>query len=165
MGLLDIDPGMIIWTIITFVLLIVLLRKTAWKPILAVIDEREKTIQESLEQAEKAQQEAEQKMQEYQEKLAEARREAREIINEGKDSAEKIKAEIIEEAETQKKKMIDDARDQISAERDQAMRDIKDSVSDIAISAASKILQKQVSADAHMDIIERSMQDFGSKNQ
>ncbi len=163
MGLLDIDPGMIIWTVVTFLLLLFVLRKTAWKPILAMIDEREKTVQESLEKAEHARQDAEEKMQEYQEKLAEARREAREIINEGKESAEKIKTEIIDEAENQKQKMIEDAREQIEAERDRAVQDIKDSVADIAVAAAAKILQKKVTADAHMDIIERSLQDFGSK--
>jgi len=164
MGLLDIDPGLIIWTLVTFIVLLILLRKSAWKPILAMIDEREETVRKSLEQAEEARVEAEAKMEEYQQKLKEARKEARQIIEESKDSAEKIKSEIVSEAEQQKKKMIDEARTQIEAEREKAMHDIQDSVAEIAISAASKIINQQLSAETHMDIIERSLNQFKDSN-
>ncbi|MBS1271295.1 MAG: ATP synthase subunit b [Candidatus Marinimicrobia bacterium] len=160
MGLLDIDPGLIIWTLVTFIILLILLRKTAWKPILAMIDEREETVRKSLEEAEQAREEAEEAMREYKDKLKEARIGAREIIDESKDSAEKIKKEIIDEAEQQKKKMIAEARDQIETEREKAMQDIKDSVADIAIAAASRIINEQLNAEQHMDIIDRSLQQF-----
>jgi len=161
MGLLNVDPGLIIWTIITFLILLIILRKVAWKPILAMIDERETTIRQSLEDAEQAREEAEKKMQEYEERLSEARKESRRIIAEGKESAEKIRDDIIAEAQSQKQQMIDDARSQIDAERKKAVQDIRDSVADIAISAASKILQRQLDEKAHVDIIERSLQDMG----
>ncbi|MCF7803709.1 MAG: F0F1 ATP synthase subunit B [Candidatus Marinimicrobia bacterium] len=160
MGLLDIDPGLIIWTLITFIILMILLRKVAWKPILAMIDEREATIRESLEEAEQARADAEATMQEYQQKLKEARQEARQIIDESKESAEKIRAEIVEEGEQQKQKMISEAREQIEAERERAVQDIKDSVAEIAISAASRIINQELSAESHRDIIDRSLQQF-----
>ena len=160
MGLLDIDPGLIIWTLVTFIILLVLLRKTAWKPILAMIDEREETVRKSLEEAEQARADAEAAMEEYQEKLKDARREARQIIEEGRESAEKIKREIVEEGEAQQRKLIDEARTQIEAEREKATQDIKESVADIAIAAASKIINQQLNAETHMDIIDRSLKQF-----
>jgi len=160
MGLLDIDPGLIIWTIITFVILLVLLRRVAWKPILAMIDERERTIQESLERADEAREEAEETLEQYRKQLAEARAEARDIINESKESGEKIKQDIIAEAENQKRKMIEDARNQIEAEREKAVREIQDSVADVAMAAASRILQKELSEEAHSRIIQDSLEQF-----
>jgi len=163
MGLLDIDPGLIIWTIVTFVVLLFVLRAVAWKPILAMIDEREESIQSSLEEAEQARQEAEETLKEYEQKLDEARKEGREIIAESKESAEKIKSEIVSEAEKQKRQMVEQARKEIDAEREKAIQDIKSSVADIAIAAASKIINKQLSVEAHKEIIEQSLQQFKGK--
>lgn len=165
MGLLSVDPGLIIWTIITFVILLFLLRKVAWKPILTMIDERESTIRDSLDQAEQARNEAEEKLQAYEQRLAEARKESRQIIAEGKESAEKIRDEIITEAQNQKQNMLADARRQIEAEREKAIQDIRDSVANIAIRAASKIIGRQLDEQAHVDIIERSLQDMEGDHQ
>ncbi len=165
MGLLSVDPGLIIWTIITFVILLFLLRKVAWKPILTMIDERERTIRTSLDQAEQARSEAEEKLRAYEQRLAEARKESRRIIAEGKESAEKIRDDIVAEAQNQKQGMLQDARKQIEAEREKAIQDIKDSVANIAISAASKIIGRQLDDQAHVDIIERSLRGMGGDHQ
>ncbi|HKJ68014.1 MAG TPA: F0F1 ATP synthase subunit B [bacterium] len=165
MGLLSVDPGLIIWTIITFVILLFLLRKVAWKPILTMIDERERTIRDSLDQAEQARNEAEEKLRAYEQRLAEARKEARNIIAEGKESAEKIRDDIVKEAQEQQQHMLDDARRQINAEREKAIQEIRESVANIAISAASKIIGRQLDEQAHVDIIERSLQDMGGDAQ
>jgi len=165
MGLLNIDPGLVIWTIVTFVILLWVLKKFAWKPILSMIEERETTIRASLDEAEKAQAQAEATMQEYQKKLEEARKEAREIISEGKDSAEKIKSEIVAEAQKQKQKMLVDARKQIESEREKALKQIRNSVADIAVAAASRIIDRQLNAEMQSDIIEETMQDFGGTQQ
>ncbi len=157
---MQIDPGMIIWTIITFIVLLLILRKVAWKPILAMIDEREENIQSSLSEAEQARQQADEMLKEYQQKLDEARREGREIIAESKESAEKIKSEIISEAENQKRQIVEQAREEIEAEREKAIQEIRTSVADIAIAAASKIIHKQLSVEAHREIIEQSLQQF-----
>ncbi|MEJ2050261.1 MAG: F0F1 ATP synthase subunit B [Calditrichota bacterium] len=164
MGLINIDPGTIIWTIITFLILLLILRKVAWNPILAMIDEREGTIRESLEEAEQARTDAEKTMREYEARLSEARKEAHRIIGEGKSAAEKIKDEIVAEARHQKQGMIEDARTQIEAERKKAIQDLRDSVATIAISAASKIIDRQLDAQTHQDIIERSLQDIGEED-
>lgn len=160
MGLLNIDPGLIIWTIFIFLILLVLLRRFAWKPILAMIDERESAIQDSLERAEQAQAEAEERLQQYEQRLAEARREAREILNESRESGEKIRDEIVSEAQSQKQKMIEDAREQIEAEREKTVRELRDTVADVAISAASRILNRELSPEKHAEIIEQSLEQF-----
>jgi len=165
MGLLNVDPGTIIWTIITFLILLVILRKVAWNPILAMIDERESTIRESLEEAEQARSDAKKTMSEYEEQLAEARKEAHRIIGEGKSAAEKIKDDIVTEARQQKQSMIEAARTQIDAERKKAIQELRDSVATIAVSAASRIIGRQLDAQTHQDIIERSLQDLGEEEQ
>ncbi len=160
MGLLDIDPGLILWTIITFVILMVLLRKIAWKPILAMIDEREQAIQDSLNRAEEAQAEAEKQLRKYEKQLAEARQEAREILNESRESGEKIRDEIISEAQSQKQKIIEDARKQIEAEREKTVRELRDTVADVALAAASRILNRELTPERHSEIIEQSLEQF-----
>src|SRR4030043_1837074 len=83
-SLVDINPGLIFWTVITFLLLMLILKKIAWKPILAALDQRENAIKESLEKAEKAKDEAQRILYENQANLAKAEEESKKIIEQGR---------------------------------------------------------------------------------
>src|SRR5947208_1125159 len=92
--MLELNPGLTIWTIVTFVALLVILRAFAWKPIIAALTARENAIRESLEKAEHARQEAERMIAEHISRLAKAEEEARRILIEAREQAEKIKDDI-----------------------------------------------------------------------
>ena len=88
--LLTPEPGLIIWTIITFLVVLVILSKTVWKPLLAALDEREKGIAEALSSAEKARDEAQSAVEQHKKVLAAAEGEARDIVSQAREAAEKI---------------------------------------------------------------------------
>src|SRR5262249_29626162 len=92
------EIGTVLWTVITFAVLAFLLARYAWKPLLATIEERERTIRESLEQAQKARAEAEETLRRNQEILAQARRETGALIEQGKREAEALRGEILGQA-------------------------------------------------------------------
>ena len=96
--LLTPHAGMIVWTIVTFLVVFVILRAKVWGPLLAALDEREKTIRESLESADRAQEEAQAQLAEHEKRLNEAEAEARKIVGEAREAAEKVKAQIVEDA-------------------------------------------------------------------
>ena len=111
--MLDLDPGMMIWAWITFVMLLILLYKVAWKPILSIVDKREQTIQDSLDKAKHAQEEAEALLQQHQEMMQKAEEEARKFMNENRDLAEKSKHEILEQARQSAQSMLEKAKQEI----------------------------------------------------
>ena len=98
---LDINPGVIIWTTVTFLILLWVLKKTAWRPILNSLSERENFIKDSLEQAEKARKDAEILYEKNKENLAKAEEEAQKVIEQGREYAENLKKQILEESKTE----------------------------------------------------------------
>ena len=92
--LLNIEPGLIIWTIVTFVVLLVVLRAVAWKPLLAMLDEREQRIQEALNQADKARQDAEAAAAENREAITKAQAEAQAVVAQSREAAERVAQDL-----------------------------------------------------------------------
>ena len=110
------EPGLVIWTVVTFVLLFLFLRKFAFGPIQNMIDVRRDSIQESIKAAEETRREAERMLAEYRESIASAKHEAEEIIERAHKVGESTKSEIVTEARTQAQKEVDGAREQIQRE-------------------------------------------------
>ena len=92
--MLEPNPGLVVWTIITFVLLVLILRKFAWRPILESLRKREERVRSSIERAEQAQQEAERLLEEHRRRIANAEQEGHRILNESRTLGEKLKQEI-----------------------------------------------------------------------
>lgn len=153
-SLIDVNPGLIFWTVITFILLLLILRKVAWKPMLAALDERETAIKESLEKAEKAQEEAQKVLKENEAKLAKAEEESKKIIDQSRSYAEKLKEQMLEESRQQAKSMIDDATEEIDRKRDAAFNELKSQVAAIAVDAAEKILKENLDKDKNKKIVD-----------
>jgi F-type H+-transporting ATPase subunit b len=152
--LLDVEPGLIFWTVVTFLLLLIVLRSVAWKPILTMLDQREQRIADALDEAEKARQEAEQQNQENQAKLETAQAEARQAIAEGRELAEKVAQEVRERAEAEAGQMMDQARRTIQQERDQAVQELRNQAADLAILAARNILDDQLDENRGRQIVD-----------
>lgn len=161
--LLDVSFGLIFWSTITFLLLLIVLKKYLWGPLLENLDRRESTIHDAMKKAEEAQQKSEKTLEEYNSKLAEARDEVRKIIASGKESAERTKADIIEEANKRSASLVEKAKKEISAEKAEALNEIKKAVVDISILAAEKMIKKNLSADDQMKLIEDTMKSMAKE--
>ncbi|MAT58449.1 MAG: ATP synthase F0 subunit B [Ignavibacteriae bacterium] len=154
-GPLDVNPGLIIWTVVTFVVLLLVLKKVAWKPILSSLDEREKFIKDSLEKAEVAQKEAEKLIQDNRESITKAEEEAQKIVAQGRDYAEKLKAQMLEESKAEAKKMIDNAKAEIERKNQEAFNNIKDQVAEIAVNAAEKIIKENLDKEKNTQLVNK----------
>ncbi|MFQ6612169.1 MAG: F0F1 ATP synthase subunit B [Fidelibacterota bacterium] len=155
--LVQIDPGLFIWTIVTFLILFFVLAKYAWRPLLNKLAEREAMIKKSLDDAEKAQQELEKFNQESEAIIARARSEAQSILTEGKQAAEKVKSEIIIKAKEQADQVLKNAEKQIHAEQEQAIARIREEVVDLSLAVAEKLIQKNLSKQENQTLIEESL--------
>lgn len=154
-GLLSPNPGLIFWTAVTFLLLVFILSKVAWKPIVAALNEREKSIQSAIDRAEQAKAEAEKTLAELKAERAKAQAEAEKIVGDAKAYAEKIRAEILDKANAEARKTLDDAKAEIELAKRRAMTELKDVVADLAIEAATKIIQHNLDAERHKNLIAR----------
>ncbi len=140
--MLEVNTGLIAWTIVTFILLLIVLRKFAWKPLLEGLQRREEKVRTSIERAEQAQRDAERLMEENRQRLARADQESHRLLSEGRVLAEKLKADIVEQANRQSRKMIDQAHLEIEREKEAALAQLRNEVASLAIKAAEKILDE-----------------------
>jgi len=159
----EIMPNVSFWTIVNFVLLLILLRIFAWKPILSAIEKREKRIQDSIDRADTAQEEAEKKFQEYKGLLEKGKKESVEIISQAKERADKIQNEMLEKADLETKSLLEKAKNEIALEREKAIEEIKAKVADISVALASKMISKSVSPEEHRELINSSIKELGEK--
>jgi F-type H+-transporting ATPase subunit b len=152
--MLNPNPGLIIWTIITFVLLLIILKKFAWKPLLESLHKREETVRSSIERAENAKQEAERLLEENRKQLERAEQDGRRILNENRALAEKLKEEIIEKANQQSRKMIEMAKQEIERDKDAALLSLRGEVANLAIQAAGKILDETLDENKQRKLVD-----------
>jgi F-type H+-transporting ATPase subunit b len=151
----EINPGLIIWTIVTFVILAAVLAKFAWKPILAMLSERENQIRDALAQADKARSEAAEMMKQNEQNLARAEAEYQKMVREGKMLAEKMKEEIVAKARQQADQVLARANDEIQRNLEAAKQQLRAEVADIAIKAAEKILDESLDEQKQKKIIDK----------
>lgn len=158
--MLELNPGLTIWTIVTFFALLVLLRAFAWKPILAALTARETAIQESLDKAEHARQEAERMIAEHISRLAKAEEEARRILIEAREGAEKIKDDIAAKSREEAERIMQYAQTEIERSRKAAMISLQTEVASLAISAAERILKETLDAAKQTSLSNRIIADL-----
>ncbi len=156
--MLDINPGLIIWTMITFALLVVVLGKFAWKPILQALQAREHEIADALKRAEEAKKDAERMMQENKIAMDKASNETARLIAEGRAMAEQLKNDIVAKANESAKKMLDQAKDEISREKDAAMSALRSEVAELSISVAEKILDESLDGAKQKKMVDKVLQ-------
>ena len=155
--LIALTPGLYIWTIITFLLLLYVLAKFAWKPLLKMLEDRENLIKSSLEDAEKAKLELQRLNEESEKMLNKARSDAQEILTEGKATAEKVKEDTIAKAKIAADKIRDEAEKQINVEKEKAISEIKKEVVQISLSVAEKLINKNLSDADNREMIKESL--------
>lgn len=152
--------GTIIWTTATFFILLLLLGRFAWKPLLAAVDAREKGIRDNIELARQQRDESQRILEEHKEILNQARRERAEAVEVGRRDAERIKGEILEEARRQREHLVAQTEDQIAASLRQARLEFKGEVADLAIRAAGKLLGKSLDDPTQRRLVEEYIADL-----
>jgi F-type H+-transporting ATPase subunit b len=147
------DPGLFIWTIATFLVLVGLLARFAWKPLLKALDERQTSIRKSLEDALSARNELERLQSESAEIVRTARVEADAIISKSRSDGDVLREELRDKARSEADKILNEARRQIDMEKNQALREIRNEVADLSIAIASKLLERNVSSDDNQKLV------------
>ena len=162
-SLLDVNPGLIIWTLVTFVLLLVLLKRMAWKPILTALDNRENEIKDSLERAEKAKEEAQKILDENRASLSKAEEESKKIIEQSRSYAEDLKEQMLKDSKVQAQKIISDATAEIERKKESAFEELKNQIAEISVNAAEKIMRENIDAEKNKQLVARYLNEI-SKN-
>lgn len=160
--LLQPDPGLFIWTIVTFLVLLTLLAKFAWGPLLQSLDARQDTIRKSLADAEKARQELERLNQESGQIIRQARVEADSIIGASRADAERLRGELREKARAEAEGILKNAERQIQLETARALQQIRHEAADISIAIASKLIQRNLSKEDNARLIDDALTQFGT---
>lgn len=155
--LVQVDPGLAIWTIVVFVVLLYLLKKVAWGPLLNALEARQERIQKSLDDAQKAQQELERLNRESADILKKAHAEADSIISKSYSEAEKLKDEMKQKAREEAEVIIRDARSQIETETGKALRQIRGEIADMSVMIASKLIQRNFTKEDNAELIEETL--------
>ena len=143
--MISFDPGLIIWTTIIFTLLLIVLKKFAWKPILNAVDERNKSIEQALKAADKAKEEMALLNADNERILSEAKIERDNLLKEAREMKDKIVNQAKEQASIESDKILTLAKEQIANEKMKAIAELKSSVGDLSINIAEKILKSELS--------------------
>jgi F-type H+-transporting ATPase subunit b len=153
-GIMDLRPGLTIWTAITFLLLVVVLSKFAWGPIVKMLDERARTIRDAIEQAKKERAEAERMLAEQTASLQAAQREAAALAQRSKQDVEALRADLTAKARKEADELVASARTQIQAEKAKALAELKGQVVDLAIEAARRLIESSLDEKSQRALVE-----------
>jgi len=151
------DPGLFIWTIITFLGLLFALKKIAWGPLLAALESRQNEIRTSLDNAEKARQELERLNQESAAIVNKARVEADQIIVNGRADADRLREEMRQKARAEADGIVKSAEQQIQLETARALQQIRAEAVDLSVMIASKLIQKNLTKEDNERLIEEAL--------
>lgn len=161
-GLFSGDLGNAVWTLLIFFLLLLVLGKVAWKPLLTALQNRERFIRESLESAKRDRESAETRLREYEQRISKAQEEATAIVEEGRRDAEALKRKIEEDARRNADNMIERAKREIGIARDTALRELYDNSAKLASNIATNILKRQITVDDQRRLIEDALAEMNS---
>jgi F-type H+-transporting ATPase subunit b len=159
-GIMELNPGLTLWVAITFLVLIVVLAKVAWGPIVKMLDERERTIRDAIDQAKKERAEAEKLLAQQKDSLAQARREAADLAKKGQQEVETLRAELTARARKEADDLIASARRTIEEETRKAAAELKAQVADLAVGAATRIVKSSLDEKAQRALVEEYLREL-----
>jgi F-type H+-transporting ATPase subunit b len=157
-GLTDVNFGLTLWTIVLFVLFAAVLFKLGWKPILSMIEEREKRIVEAVESAHRAEDQAQALLLQQKEVLREAGQQRESMMKQAFADAEQVRANLIAQAKAESARLLEKAREQIQREKDVAVRDLRAQVADLAIEAAGKIVTSSLTPETQRKLVDEFLE-------
>ncbi|MFP4139815.1 MAG: F0F1 ATP synthase subunit B [Planctomycetota bacterium] len=155
--------GQAIATIIIFLLLLVVLGKWAWKPIVAQLQQREQAIAASIERAEKREIDAQTLISDYEARMEQVQIEARELLEKTRKESARTRDEMIETARQEAAESVKSAQESIDQARREAMRDLYDETARLAADIAGQVIQKGLSEEEHQRLVQESLQQIGQQ--
>jgi len=156
--------GLMIWTLVTFVAVLALLKWKAFGPLQEMLDERRKAISADLDAAETARTEAQQALTEYRQQLAEARKEATKIVEDARRVGDERRAAAVAELEAEKARLMRQTQEEIQAETRQALNAIKQQVADLAVAATEKVVRARLDEAEQRRLIDEALADVDLSN-
>ena len=151
------DPGLFIWTIVTFLVLLTLLAKFAWKPLLKALESRQEAIRKSLDDAEQAKKELVRLQSESVQILRQARVEAESIVSRSRSDGDRLREEMKQKARAEADSIVRSAQRQIQLETVRAVQQIRGEAVDLSVTIASKILQRNIRKEDNERLIEDAL--------
>ncbi|MBM7111987.1 F0F1 ATP synthase subunit B [[Archangium] primigenium] len=162
-SIVEVRPGLIFWTLVTFLLVAFVLRWKAWGPILAVVEEREKQITSSIEAAKRERVEAEKLLAEQKTAIAEARREAQELLRRNQQEVEKFREELMAKSRKEADEFKASAQREIEEQKAKAIAQVKAMTVDLAVEVAGKLLSERLDDTKHRALAEQFVRDLPVK--
>jgi F-type H+-transporting ATPase subunit b len=153
-GPLVVNGGLVIWTLVVFGLLLFILKKWAWPPMLAAVEAREKALADQLAEAERNRAEAAELLAQHQKLLAEGRTAAHALLAEARTVADKERALAMEKTRQEQEELIERARRDIVAERDRAVTELRREAVDLSLAAASKLIEKRLDSEGDRQLVQ-----------
>ena len=158
-SLIDINFGLMFWTILTFLIVLFILKRFAFGPIQATLDARRKPIASDLDAAETAREEAQAALAEYRQALAESRKEATKIVEEARRAAEEQRARDIAELEAEKTRLLQRAKEEIDSETRSSLQAIRDQLADLTVATTEKVVRRRLDEAEQRRLIEEALAD------
>jgi F-type H+-transporting ATPase subunit b len=159
-NLFELSSGLAVWIWVVFALLVFLLGRYAWKPILGALEAREKGIQDALDEAAARNAEAADLLEQHRQQLADARRQANEILAEGKAVGERVRKDIEEKARGEGQAIIERARQEIERARDAALESLRKEAVELAMAAASRLLSENLTQAKDRQLVEQFLDEM-----
>ena len=155
--LIQVTPGLMIWTIVCFLVVLFVLKRFAFAPIQKMIDDRRDRIRQALEEADHARGEARNLLEEHRKLIGQAKSEAEEILTETRRVAEANERRMREETEADRQRRIEETRRQVETETRRALEQIRAEVADLSLIAAEKVTRRSFSDEDHRRLIEEAV--------
>ena len=153
-NLLSPNGGLMFWTIVIFALLLVILSRFAFKPMLAAVEARERQLQKDIDDAKRDLAEAQRVLAEHRAQLEKGRGEAQKLIADGRATAEKLRNDLLEQTKAQQQEMLDRARREIETEKVNAIAALRREAVDLAIAGAGKVIERNLDNEANRKLVE-----------
>jgi F-type H+-transporting ATPase subunit b len=151
------DFGLMFWTVVTFLLLVIVLKKAAWKPILDGLNQREGKIRSDIERAEAAQKEAEALRLKYETQLAEAQRTIQDMVSQARADGDKTRAQLTAQAKEEADKILEKGRKDLSMETERLKEELKKQVNELSLELAEKILERSIDGKVREGLLKDSL--------
>src|SRR2546428_6206934 len=161
--LVQVDPGLFIWTIVTFLVLLTLLAKFAWRPLLQALDARQNAIRKSLDDAQHAAKELERLNLESAQIINRARVDAEAIVSQSRSDGDRLREEIKQKARAEADHIVKNAERQIQLETSRALEQIRHEAIDLSVMIASKILKRNLSKEDNEKLIDDALKQVESR--
>ena len=162
---LGINVPVLVTQVVTFIILLVILRFVAYKPLMRMLDERSKRVKESMDQAESVKEQSTHAEEEVKKQLVEASRQGQERIAKAVKAGEDMKQKAQEDAKQEAEALVNRARGEIQRERDDAISDVRREFADLTVLAAGKVIDRTLDKEKHRELIDKVLEESSTEKE